>query len=224
MKIWAFVSQKGGSGKSTLATQLGVYASQCGEKTIIVDLDPQGSAKTWHAIRGDGQAPAVVKTPHNKVDAVMKAISQTGAFDLVLIDTPPHSDKIVDKAVRLADLIVCPTRPANFDIESLRDTARLIDLSDALRRSLVVVNCAPTAKGAAKAHKLVSDRICRLGMPVAQTIISDRRAYVTATDKGKGVTEMSDARATDEIQKLWGEINKVWPSAIKAKEKANGQK
>jgi hypothetical protein len=43
MKTIALVNNKGGTGKSTLCAALGVAAEEMGERTFMVDLDPQGS-------------------------------------------------------------------------------------------------------------------------------------------------------------------------------------
>ena len=52
MKTVAVVSQKGGVGKTTAAIQIGFAAHQAGLVTVIIDLDPQGTAAKW-----GGRAP-----------------------------------------------------------------------------------------------------------------------------------------------------------------------
>src|SRR5919204_6897471 len=50
----AVVNQKGGVGKSTLATNLGAASHLSRRRTLILDLDSQGSALDWYAERRDG--------------------------------------------------------------------------------------------------------------------------------------------------------------------------
>ena len=45
----AFLSQKGGAGKTTLATCVARQLQLEGEDVILVDSDPQGSARDWRA-------------------------------------------------------------------------------------------------------------------------------------------------------------------------------
>ncbi len=44
MKLFAFANQKGGVGKTTLAVHMAIHAHQMGFRTLLVDLDQQGSA------------------------------------------------------------------------------------------------------------------------------------------------------------------------------------
>ena len=41
----AIISQKGGTGKTTLALNLAVASEAAGYPAVIIDLDPQASAK-----------------------------------------------------------------------------------------------------------------------------------------------------------------------------------
>ncbi len=50
-KILAVVSQKGGVGKTTTAVNLGAAFARRGLKTLIVDVDPQGSVKYGAGLR-----------------------------------------------------------------------------------------------------------------------------------------------------------------------------
>lgn len=218
MRIWAFVSQKGGAGKSTLSTQIAVYASQCGEKVIILDMDPQASSNAWHEVRGAGSTPSVIVCLPGKLGPALTAIRDSGAFTLVIIDTPPHSDKTAVEAIKHTDLIVCPTRPSMMDIRALSDTDKLLDLSDTKDRALAVINCIHPA-GAAKSYAKTCAGIEAYGIRVAATYICDRVAFVHATDSGKGVTETAaKSEAANEVQRLWAELNGTWPVVVPMEE------
>ncbi len=47
MRVISFVTQKGGSGKTTLAFCCAVAAQEKGKRTLILDMDPQGTATAW---------------------------------------------------------------------------------------------------------------------------------------------------------------------------------
>ena len=50
----AVLNQKGGVGKSTLSTNLAAAAHLKGKRSLVVDLDAQGSAFDWYAARAEG--------------------------------------------------------------------------------------------------------------------------------------------------------------------------
>jgi chromosome partitioning protein len=218
VRIWAFISQKGGVGKSTLSCQLAVYAGKLELKTIILDLDPQASASVWHQQRGAGEPPPVVQVLPDKLGTVVDHIRGTGAFDLVIIDTAPHTDKGALAAISQADIIVCPTKPAMVDLAALKDTVNIIELADAKGRAIGVVNGVPvtgSGKGATKAYAKASEYIERFGIRVAASYIGDRVAFVHAMDAGKGVTENAKgSTAEKELQALWSELNETPPLAV----------
>jgi chromosome partitioning protein len=218
VRIWAFISQKGGVGKSTLSCQLAVYAVQLDLKTIVLDLDPQASASVWHQQRGAGEAPPVVQVLPDKLGTVVDHIRGTGAFDLVIIDTAPHTDKGALAAISQADLIVCPTKPAMVDLSAMRDTVSIIELADAKARAVGVVNGVPvvgSGKGAAKAYAKASEFVERFGIRVAASYIGDRVAFVHAMDAGSGVTMTAKGTAAaKELQALWSELNETPPLAV----------
>ena len=63
MQTLSLVSQKGGAGKTTLAINLAAAAALRGQKTMLVDLDPQGSAAAWADLRGDKEQHVTTECP-----------------------------------------------------------------------------------------------------------------------------------------------------------------
>lgn len=56
-KIVAILNQKGGAGKTTIATNLARALQTINQRVLLVDSDPQGSARDWNAVSDGGLAP-----------------------------------------------------------------------------------------------------------------------------------------------------------------------
>ena len=55
MKTWAVANHKGGVGKTTTVVALGSLLAGRGDRTLLLDLDPQGSLSSWLRVeRQDG--------------------------------------------------------------------------------------------------------------------------------------------------------------------------
>lgn len=220
MRIWGLVSQKGGVGKTTIGAHLAVYAHQCGEKVLVIDLDPQESARKWHMKRGEStETPAVLSVVADNLTKVLDA-ARTLGVTLVIIDTPGKIDNSALAAIRAADLIITPTQPNFFDIEGLKDTVDLIGRVGKIGQAVCVVN--------GLAHQSVDQDFAdaqlqaeAVGISVSPAFLVHRRAYQVSLREGKGVTEYKpkDAKAIREIEALWSHVNAVAP--IGTKEKAN---
>jgi chromosome partitioning protein len=198
MKVLALVSQKGGSGRSSLAVHLAVAMEQAGFYTVLLDLDAQGSAKSWGDVRG-GHTPIVVAGVASHLPDMLTASRKAGV-DLIIIDTPPYNSAIGSMAASAADLVLVPMRPAMFDAHSVRETVNVLKLARKIKRAIAVLNAVKSEgprNDEARAH------IEALGIELAPNVIFDRYAYIDALAAGKGVTEYEpNGRAAVELRGL----------------------
>lgn len=84
MQVWTITNQKGGVGKTTTTVTLGGLLSQRGYKTLLIDMDPQGSLTTYFkhdpdTIR-DG-VYALFNDQDNQTVAKIKGLIRTTEFD-----------------------------------------------------------------------------------------------------------------------------------------------
>jgi chromosome partitioning protein len=117
MKTILVASSKGGVGKSTLATHLAAHAALAGQRTVLVDADPQGSSARWARKRagldsavlpvdGTGAGRGWPRTlPVDAQQAVVDAAA--GALGPALAPFLEH-----------ADAVVVPVPPSTLDLEA----------------------------------------------------------------------------------------------------------
>lgn len=197
MKTISIVSQKGGAGKTTLALHLAVAAEQAGKPTVIVDLDPQASSAKWGDSRSQ-ESPVVVSAQSARLAKVLETAEEQGAV-LAILDTAPHSENSALAAVRAADLILIPCRPAILDLRAIGDTVDLIKL--AKKTATVVLNAVPPRGSLAKEAQ---DAVAAYGISVAPVTVGQRAAFTHALTEGKVAQEYEPAgKAAEEIKELY---------------------
>ena len=101
MQTILIAAQKGGSGKTTLTRNLAVAAGEDGCSVLCLDLDPQGSLRSWWETR-DADSPSMLdRDPQPDVFSTTLAAART-RFDLCLIDTPPAASEWLAAALAAA--------------------------------------------------------------------------------------------------------------------------
>jgi chromosome partitioning protein len=203
MHVVALMSQKGGAGKSTLAVHLATEATSRGQKTLLLDLDPQGNLTGWAERRGD-IAPDVEAIHASNLATVLKEARADG-YGLVMIDTAPNADRTTMQVAQVADLVVSPCQPAQFDLDALTAT---LDLCLALKRPLVVViNAAPPRENSSVVADAISV-VKEAGAPVSPAIISFRVAFRHCLASGNTASEYEpNGRAAQEISRLYDDMS-----------------
>ena len=139
MRTVSIISQKGGAGKTTLALNLAGASESAGFQTVVIDLDPQASAKGWHDHRNQ-EAPVVISAHASRLTEVIDTAKEHGA-DLCIIDTAPHSETTALAAAKAADLVLIPCRPAVFDLRAISSSVDLTQIAG--KPALIVINAAP---------------------------------------------------------------------------------
>ncbi len=94
-KVYAFANQKGGVGKTTTAVNLAACLAEAGERSLIVDLDPQANATSGLGMRANGTSS------YDLLDgAPLEELAKPTAFpNLFLVPSKPE---LAGAAVELA--------------------------------------------------------------------------------------------------------------------------
>lgn len=150
-KIITVFNEKGGSGKTTLACQLAITLGRRKFKTMLADLDPQGTSRTW-SVRGsqsdaaaEEDAAAVAAADPSKKKKLEKNFraflwegsvygnrvihelsGQLGEYDFIIADCAPSVDQPATWGMLLvSDLALIPTKLSPPDLEALKAAKKL---------------------------------------------------------------------------------------------------
>lgn len=204
MKIIAVLNQKGGVGKTTIATHLARALQLSGFDVLLVDSDPQGSARDWAAVREEQTVP-VIGIDRPTIDRDLKNITKK---DFVIIDGAPQIHDLLISAIKASEFILIPVQPSPYDIWATSDLVNLIKqrieiTNGALKAAFVISR-------AIKGTKIGKEVIYALNdyeLPVLKTKITQRVIYPTSATQGETVLDKEPtSEAATEIKNLLQEI------------------
>lgn len=215
MRRIVLVQQKGGAAKTTLCVHLAVASERSGLKTAIVDTDPQASAAgVWGQARG-GVAPPVAQALAAELRDALQAAEADG-YQVVFIDTPPHTAPAIEMVARSVDLAIIPVQPSVLDVAATQNTVELLRAAGV--PAVAVLTRAPPTRDE---ETVETEKALRaLGVTLLETRVCERKAYRRALTQGQAVAEFDpSSKAAHEIAALWAEIEAVKPARVKAKPK-----
>jgi chromosome partitioning protein len=123
---------KGGVGKTTTSVYLSAIAASNRRTATLVDSDPQGSSADWVENAADDvfERVTLVEAPTERMLA--KALSRIDGEESAVVDTPPGNERLLAKAIEVADAVIIPTRIGGVE------TARVEAVLDLVPRKLPV--------------------------------------------------------------------------------------
>jgi chromosome partitioning protein len=205
MVVVAILNQKGGVGKTTLATNLARSFGLEGAKVLLVDSDPQGSARDWHAA-GDGQLVNVVGLDRPTLDKDLKAVAS--GYDWLIIDGAPQAHNLTVAAIKAADLILIPVQPSPYDIWGTSDVVDLVkerqQIMDGRPRAALVVS--RRIRGT-KLGEEIGSALASYELPVFASGTTQRVIYANSAATGTTVLDAEPhGPAAEEIHALTQEL------------------
>ena len=200
MQTICFYSTKGGCGKTTLAAHLAVEAERQGAGPVaVMDADPQASLARWWNQR-EADTPAFIQTTLAEMPKQLAALESAGV-KLVMIDTAGADISQSRAIIRLADLVVVPSRPSPLDLGTLGTT---IGAVEAEAKPLIFVLNAVTPR-----TRISNQAILALSQhgPVG-AILHQRTDYAASMTDGRVAGELDPtSRSSEEIQALWKSVS-----------------
>jgi chromosome partitioning protein len=212
--VIAILNQKGGSGKTTLATNLSRAMHLTGAKVLLVDSDPQGSARDWHAA-GNGQLMNVVGLDRPTLDKDLKAI-QAG-YDALIIDGAPQAHTLTVAAIKAAGVILIPVQPSPYDIWGTSDVVDLVkqrqEVTDGTPKAAFVVS--RRIQGT-KLGDEVRAALAAYGLPLFKSGTTQRVIYASSAANGTTVLDADpNGPAAVEIFSIAAELEEFVHGAVR---------
>jgi chromosome partitioning protein len=203
----AVLNQKGGSGKTTIATNLAHAFVLDGFRVLLVDSDPQGSARDWHQVNG-GEIFPVVGLDRETLPKDLPAI--TTGYDWIILDGAPQLARLAAAAVKAADVVLIPVQPSPYDVWAAADLVEIV-------KSRQVVTDGKLKAAFVISRAIVNTRMSRevvealegYGLPVLDSRTTQRVIYSDSASSGQTVFIQPDGPAALEIISLREEIKKI---------------
>lgn len=224
-RVLAVAGQKGGAGKSTVAICLAAEAVARGRRVLLVDADPQGTARTWGAVAAETGHPsptivAMGATMHKPGQLLQAAQS----FDLVVIDCPGKLGDIQRSALLVADVALLPCGPSAADAWALSSSIELVHEARTFRPTLASAVVITRKQGRTSLGQAAREVLADAGLPVLESELGYRIAFQEALGAGQCVGAYAPRDpASEELRALFDEL---WPSlaAPSRKSKSNPKK
>jgi len=204
-KIIAVLNQKGGAGKTTLSTNLARALQLDGDKVLLIDSDPQGSARDWNAA-GNGELLPVVGLDRPTLAKDIQAIQENQ--DWLIIDGAPQIAELAVAAIKCADMILIPVQPSPYDVWACEDLVEIIktrqEVTNGKPKAAFIIS--RVIKNT-QLSKEIGEALAGYGLPVFKNFTSQRVIYPKSAATGLTVLDAeSSGDAAAEIRAIAQEL------------------
>jgi len=172
---------------------------------LLVDSDPQGSARDWGAA-GDGSLISVVGLDRPTLYKDIQSIKS--GKDYIVVDGAPQIAEMAVSAIKCSDIILIPVQPSPYDLWACEDMIDIIKarqgVTNGLPRAAFVIS--RVIKNT-KLSKEVVDALKDYGLPVFDSYTTQRVIYAESAAKGMTVLDIENGNeAEKEIINIKNEL------------------
>jgi chromosome partitioning protein len=225
MSVFLIGAEKGGCGKTTTAVHLAAALAALGRDVLLLDTDTSGDAAGWVSERRQRPElkPVQCMRDYGQVAATIRDAAKR--YDHIVVDAGGRDSVELRSAMTVANLLLMPTCPSQFDLWQVSRVASLIEQARAWNPELLayaVINRASTNWTSSEARD-ASELIGEFPqLRLADTVLHDRKSYRDAAREGRAVFELGQSgarKAGDEVWTLITEVTGLKPAAASQEEK-----
>ncbi len=209
MRTVALTNQKGGVGKTTSGVNLAAALSGCGQRVLLVDLDPSGQASQHVGLRVNEEASPVWRVLARGDAIEANVVATGGGFELLAGgDDVAEAESLMTGAVRGRGRYV------------LREALEEVTPG---RWDLVLIDCAPTL-GQLVASALIAAQgvlipIALEAMPLdgfekLMRVLTNTQKYENAALQVDGIFVTKTNERTNLAHLVRAELQQRWPAAL----------
>lgn len=205
--IISLLNPKGGSGKTTICTNLARMLARDGRTVLIIDLDPQGTARDWQSRQGDDDGqPDVIGADLKQLKRGLQGLR--AGYDVVLIDGSAKTEGLSGAAVKASDLVLIPVQPSPADIWGVSDLVEIVrsrqEVTEGRPRAAFVISRQIVGTNLAGE---MTEALVGYELPVFEARTSQRVAYAEAMIGGATVVNIEPyGKAAREIEAIYSEM------------------
>ncbi|AAC07976.1 AAA family ATPase [Aquifex aeolicus] len=209
MKVIVVGNQKGGVGKSTVACNLAVGYSLRGKSVLLIDADIQESSLNFRALREKDDIKAIGITK----PTIHKDIKGFENFDVVVIDVGGRDSAVFRSAILAASngALIIPVLPSVYDVWATEDTLKVLQEARTFADipAYILFNQVIKSNIVKEAEETLRELAQQYSVGVLNSRLHSRVVYRNSVKEGKGVLEMNDKKAIEELESLINEISNI---------------
>ncbi len=203
--VISVLNQKGGVGKTTIATNLAHGLMLEGYDVLLIDGDPQGSARDWHESNNAELVPCI-GLDRETLPQDIKSISK--GYNIIVIDGAPQIARLSAAAIRASDVVLIPVQPSPYDVWATADLVELIkhrqEITEGKPEAAFIISRMIKNTNLSKD---VEAALHEYSLPILKSKTSQYVAYAHSASKGQSVFSADDAPlASYEFSHLVSEV------------------